>query len=160
MSQVTEFFEKYREASRHLRNIYYVPRDNDVWDVLDDFDELSVLLFKHLVCAPLNIGYESHDWFNDPVPYFKLRAQGTRLPIMINRKPEVNHGYWDHDIDSVNPDDLTLNFICYFDWNPQGIIDNRYIMCKIHDAKESKQVIGHVALVESHYVEIHYEDHS
>ncbi|TVZ39033.1 hypothetical protein P886_4766 [Alteromonadaceae bacterium 2753L.S.0a.02] len=160
MKKVTEYFEKYREASRHLRNIYYVPKDDDVWDILDDFEEVSVLLFKHLVCAPLNIGYEKYDWFNESISCFKLQAQGSRLPIMINRIPNVNHGHWDHEIHTVDPDDLTLDFICYFDWNPQGVIDNRYIMCKISDAKVSKNVIGHIGLVESHYVEIHHAGHS
>ena len=157
MNKVTEYFEKFREASRHLRNVYYAPVESDAWDKLDDFEELNLLLFKHLVCAPLNIKYDEFDWFCVPVSVFKLKAGGTRLPIMINRIPESDHGYWDHAIDMVDPDDLELSFIGYFDWDQEGTIDHRYIMCRISGANQSKSVIGHTALVESHYVDVYYK---
>lgn len=160
MKQVTEYFEKYREASRHLRNVYYFPQGDAAWDVLEDFDELNLLLFKHLVCAPLNIEYKKYNWFKEPATCFTLKPLGTRLPIMINRMPNTNHGYWDHEIKSVKPSDLNLKFMSYFDWNPQGVMDSRYIMCHVSSASESTQIVGHVALVESHYVEVYYEESS
>jgi len=158
--RATDFFENYREASRHLRNIYYVPKGESAWDVLGDFEKTSELLFKHLVCAPLNIAYDKYDWLNEPVPFFESKAVGSRLPIKINRNPNVDHGAWDHDITFVEANDFTLNFICYFDWCPEGVVDNRYIMCKISNASKSKSVIGHYALVESHHVEIHCGEYS
>lgn len=157
MKIVTEHIESFREASPHIRNVYYVPSERDVWDKLDDFNELSVMRFRHLICAPLAIGYEQYEWFSVPAPIFKLRGQGTRLPIMINRNAGVAHGYWNHPINAVSPSDLELTFFSYFDWNPQGIVDHRYIMCFISGAEESKSVIGHFALVESHYVEVYHD---
>ncbi len=158
MEKVTEYFEKYREASRHLRNTYYIPSDSDDWDKSDDFDDVNVMLFQHLVCAPLNINYDQVEWFCSTAPIFQLKPQGVRLPIMINRDPNVSHGNWDHQVNCVEPDDLELTFISYFDWDPQGVVDHRYIMCRIADAKNSKNVIGHTALVESTYVEIYYDN--
>ena len=124
MKNVTEYFENYREASRHLRNVYYVP------EIQGDFDdELNTILFEHLVCARLGINHDQYNWFSVPAPIFVLRATGPQLPILINREPSVNHGYWDNEIDAVESDDLELVLISYFDWNPQGVMDNRYVMC-------------------------------
>jgi len=160
MTNVTKYFEKFREASRHLRNIYYVPESNQDWDTLEDYDVMNEMLFTHLVCAPLNIKFELHSWLNEPASIFKLQSSGTRLPIMINRTADKQSGYWDHKIDMVKPDDLELVFTSYFDWDQQGTIDHRYILCKIIGARESKCVVNHMALVESHYLDIIYEQHS
>lgn len=158
MTKVTQYFEKFMEASRHMRNTYYVPDSEDDWDIVDDFDELSILLFKHLVCIPLGVNLNQFDWLGEPMAIFKLKARGQRLPIMINRKPNIDHGNWEHEISSVEPNDLELTFIDYFDWDPKGMIDYRYIMCRITGAEVSKNVIGHTALVESHYVDIYYDE--
>lgn len=47
----------------------------------------------------------------------------------------------------------------YLAWNCLGVIDGRYIMCPIIDANVSKQVFGHSALVEAHYLEVLFSSH-
>ena len=158
MQVVTKCFDKYREASRHLRNIYYVPENSSDWDTLQDHDDMSRLLFTHLVYAHLGISFDKFDWLNEPAPIFKLHSQGIRLPLMINRKKGENSGYWDHEIKMVEPNDLEIAFISYFDWNQHGTADYRYILGRITDAQHSTSVVGHLTLVESHYVDIIYED--
>ncbi len=158
MEDVTKLFNNFREASRHLGNTHYVPTDEDKWEKRDAFFEICVQLFQHQVCTPLEIEYDRFEWFCDPAPIFKLKSPGSRLPIMINRAPNVDHGYWDHEISVVDPCEFDLTFIRYFDWDEAGIIDHRYIMCRIAGAENHESVVGHVALIESQYVAIHFDN--
>ena len=158
MKDVTKLFNNFREASRHLGNTQYVPSENDLWNKRDAFFEVCVLLFQHQVCTPLDIEYDHAEWFCEPVSLFKLIPPGSKLPIMINRVPEVDHGYWDHEIVAVEPDEFDLTFIGYFDWDDEGVIDHKYIMCRITGAKSQASVVGHTALVESQYVAIHFDE--
>ena len=41
MKDVTPIFETYRECARHLRNTYFSTRDNEDWDIIEDFEEVA-----------------------------------------------------------------------------------------------------------------------
>ncbi len=157
MENVSNLFNNFREASRHLGNTQYVPSKNELWDKRDAFFDICVLLFKHQVCTPLGIEYEHLEWFCEPAPQFKLKPTGSRLSIMINRSPKVDHGFWDHEISSVDVNEFELTFIRYFDWDEEGVIDHKYIMCRIDNAQKYSSVIGHIALIESQHVTVLFD---
>jgi hypothetical protein len=53
MEDVTSIFETYRECARHLRNTYFSTRDNEDWEVIEDFEEVARVLFERLVLVQL-----------------------------------------------------------------------------------------------------------
>lgn len=85
MNNVTTIFQRYREAARHLRNVYYVLADRDDWDKTDDFDEVSIMLFRHLVLGELRLYQKDFDWLARPSKSFVIESFAEDLPIMLNR---------------------------------------------------------------------------
>ncbi len=154
MKKVTHIFQKYREATRHLRNTFYVPADRNDWDMDEDFDEVCVLIFKHLVLGELQIERESFDWLSKPSNLFLVESSADDLPIMINR--DGQSGYWDNPIDKVKKGDLEMHFIDYFDWDSMDQIDFRYYQVRIVRSDKFPQLVDCDALIETIYADIFY----
>lgn len=156
MKDVTDIFQKYREAARHLRNAYYVPYDADDWDMVEDFDEVSITLFKHLVLGELKISREEFDWLAQPSSKFVIESVANDLPLMINR--EGQSGYWDNAITKVKKGDLVMHFIDYFDWDAMDQIDFRYYRVRIVASDRYPNLVGNDALIETIYANVYYSE--
>jgi len=155
MKNITVLFEEYREAARHLRNTYFKPQNNSDWDTLEDYQEIEVILFKKMVLKKLEID-ENIPWiFHQPLQYINAKSRSNILPIMINR--DKQSGYWDHPLNEVKKNDLTLNFIGYFDWDTHSHIDFRYYKVRIAQSQKYPEIIGYDALIETIYADIYYQ---
>ncbi len=151
MKNITKVFEKYREAARHLRNTCYLPADQNDWDTIEDFREVSALLFKHFVLEELQIEQDSINWLEYD---FCIESTADDLPILVNRDGES--GYWDNPITKVKKGELKIHLIDYFDWNPMAQIDFRYFRVRIIDSEKYPELIGFEALIETIYANVYY----
>lgn len=156
MNNVTAIFQRYREAARHLRNVYYVPADRDDWDKTDDFDEVSIMLFRHLVLGELRLYQKDFDWLARPSKSFVIESSAEDLPIMLNR--DGQSGYWDNPIKKVKKGDLVMHFIDYFDWDSLDQIDFRYFRVRITESDKYPALVGNDALIETIYATVYYDE--
>lgn len=154
MKHVTSVFQCYRDSARHLSNTCYRPKYEGDWDTRENFDEISVLLFKHLVLNELQISHTLCDWLGQPAEIFKLQPSTERIPVMINR--DGTSGYWDHPKTELDQNEAEIAFIDYFDWDEMDTIDFRYIRGKILKSR-SGDLDGHDILVETIYVNIYHD---
>jgi hypothetical protein len=166
MKDVTARFSSYRECVRHLWNghlLATIAESLDPWDRRDEFDDVCTILFGSLVLAPLGVAVESAvtnvlsrgrdsgaraiDWIH-VVPRAPVGA-----PILINRDPTSNGGYWDHPLSHVASADVDLRFVRWFDFDELAFRDLKYFLVRIASAARA-DVIGRVALVECEYVDV------
>ncbi len=153
--RVTNIFQKYRECARHIRNLYYVPKDINDEDILEDFRELSILMFKHLVLNEFGLNFESNEWLVEPSSMFQVVPLGDTCPIMINRKGQSE--YWDHPVTEIKKIDLEMVFIEYFDWDDMDLIDFRYYLVRIIESSTYPDLVGSDALIETIYADVYHE---
>ncbi len=152
--RVTDIFQKYREGARHIRNSYYVPKDISDEDVLEDFSELSIVLFKHLVLNEFGLNFESSEWLVEPASMFHVVPLGQTCPIMINRKGQSE--YWDHPITEIKKSDFRMVFVDYFDWDDMDLIDFRYYRVRIIESSTYPELLGSDALIETIYADVYH----
>jgi hypothetical protein len=147
MRDITELMTAYRECSRNLWNVYFSKREN-VGFALDTFEPIQKLLFDSLVLGELS--YEGEAEGEDiPPPVLRVVPQHSSL-ILINRSsgPERS-GYWDQEKDlAVGPDEITLEFVDYFDFYQVPIKDFHYYLCKILNFPRHPDYEGRKALLE------------
>ena len=156
MENVTDIFQQYRECARHIRNAYYVPKDMNDGDIVEDFDALSVLLFRHLVLGEVGVDRESNNWLSEPALIFPVVPSGNVCPIMINRKEQSD--YWDHPLTEIKKDDLEMVFIDYFDWDDMDLIDLRYYRVRITTSSVYPDLVGSDALIATIYADVYYDE--
>jgi len=149
--RITNEFDKYKEASRNIWNLYFFKDGNATWEDQEIFSELEELLFEEIVLIKLGINREN--MINGK---FKLLAKNNHncIPVMINRTGDG--GYWDHPVDALIEDEHDIEFIEYFDFDQLAIKDNRYVIAKIISSRKHPEINGHKAMIESQYVDVFY----
>lgn len=75
---------------------------------------------------------------------------------MINR--EISSGYWDHPVQEVEPSDIDMRFIHYFDWANIGHRDFEFIMVLIIASSAHPELNGRQALVKPLYVKAFFDE--
>lgn len=149
MDLVTDIFQRYRISGRLIWNLFFLP---DVqlatWDGRDDFERIKTLLFESLVLRKLSLDASAAQFVVIP------RAQGG-IPVQIEqpRKGDQNH-YWDHPISVLKPGEAILDFLDYFDWDPLGCIDFKYVRVRIRQFPIQEDLVGREALLEAEHVDI------
>ncbi|MET0026035.1 MAG: hypothetical protein ABW101_00240 [Candidatus Thiodiazotropha sp.] len=124
--------------------------------MVEDFDEISIMLFKHLVLGELQLEREKFDWLTQPSKQFIVESSAEDLPLMINR--EGQSGYWDNPISKVKKGDLTMHFIDYFDWDSMDQIDYRYYRVRIVASDKYPDLVGNDALIETIYAVVYFNE--
>jgi len=148
MRDVTELMSAYRECSRNLWNVYFSKR-KDIGDALDVFEQIRELLFDSLILSELS--YEGGAKGEDiPPPALRVVPRERSL-ILIKRLTEPGKaGYWEQEKDMVvGPDDITLEFVDYFDFFQPPIKDFRYCLCRILSLPSHVEYEGREALIEA-----------
>ena len=132
MKDVTTIFETYRECARHLRNTYFSTRDNEDWNIIEDFEEVARVLFERLVLVQLAEERFCDGKFEPKIGSMikgntiMIVPSSTGMPVMISRdRSGVGNNYWDHQITRLETDDAEIVFREYFDWDQFGLIDFR-----------------------------------
>ena len=68
-------------------------------------------------------------------------------------------GYWDEEKDMiVGPDEITLEFVDYFDFGQIPIMDFRYCLCRILSFPSHVEYEGREALVEALKVKLFHDE--
>ena len=165
MKDVTPIFETYRECARHLRNTYFSTRDNEDWDIIEDFEEVAQVLFERLVLVQLaeerfcNGEFEPEIGSMVKANKIMLVPSSNEMPVMISRNRDVaGNRYWDHPITRLETDDAVIAFLEYFDWDQFGLIDFRYYLGTIISSSKYPQVIGYQVLVETIHAKVIYDE--
>lgn len=157
MRDITEFMNSYRECSRNLWNVYFSKR-KDIGEALDVFERIRELLFDSLVLSELS--YEGEAEGEDiPPPALRVVPQGKSLILIKRLTPPGEAGYWDQEKDMVvGPDDITLEFIDYFDFYNVPIKDFRYCLCRILGFPSHAAYEGREALVEAMSADLFHDE--
>ncbi len=150
---ITNNITTFREAVRHLWNVYFrerAERDND-WDLRDEFSNVYVDLFNSLVKydLPEDAPSISHLWNGDNkvLSEYHVKGKNEELVVMINRSIPAA-GYWDHPVQQIKSEETDARLISFFDWNEIGFRDMRYLRIRII-ASSNKDIVGRDALVEA-----------
>jgi hypothetical protein len=166
MEDVTSRMNSFRECARHLWNVDFLPlveEARDRWELRDGFDDVCSLLFASLVVGPLGLDFPlsiSRALAPDrtsgapSLPWLRVVPNGPAgVPIMINRDPVSDVGYWDHPLQRVSETDVDLRMVRWFDFDVLGFRDLRYYLVRIQGAAEPG-VIGRAALIECEYTRV------
>ena len=159
---ITERFNSFREAARHLWNTWFraEPQEVQDWDLRDAYSEVYAALFNAMVKRhlPEEAAAIPHLWSNEsgmPSQY-RLEPDCAQLPIMINREL-CAEGYWDHPTTTVEAGSVGLALIGLFDWDELGFRDFKYFRARILTAADP-DLIGRDALVEACYCRVLFVD--
>jgi hypothetical protein len=151
---VTKVFESYREAARHLRNTSFSTRESEDWDIIEDFETVSEILFDRMVLARIpTTAVPPADAVSGN--RFLLEPSGGGMSVMISRdRPAA--GSWDHPVTALFPGEAVLAFREYFDWDQHGLVDFRYYRASILESSRYPELAGHDAFVETIHAKIIY----
>jgi hypothetical protein len=165
VKDVTQIFETYRECARHLRNTYFSTRDNEVWDIIEDFEKVARVLFERLVLVQLVEERFCDGKFEPEIGSMikgitiMIAPSSTGMPVMISRdNSRGGNKYWDHPITQLETDDVEIVFREYFDWDQFGLIDFRYYLGTIVSSSKYPEIIGHQVLVETIYAKVMHDE--
>ena len=122
--------------------------------ILEDFGELTIVLFKHLILSEFGLNHKSNEWLLEPSTMFHVIPLGDTCPIMINR--EIQSKYWDHPITEIKKNDLKMVFLDYFDWDDLDLIDFRYYRVRIIESATYPDLVGSDALIETIYADVYF----
>jgi hypothetical protein len=163
MKNVTLHVLRYREAARHLWNVYL--REDGAFGgdalpdgaVLDDWESLRNNLFFALVLRrtdaqsrPVNLSERR------PISFLRVVPTSPEVPAMVSRtKPAKT--YWDNPIQRLGPTD-DLRFIDFFDFDQSGFLDFTYCHVAISSSEHHPDLKGHEALIEVQYVNVFGDD--
>jgi len=170
MKDVTGRFNAYRECVRHLWNGYFleaIGHASDKWAASEGFDDVCATLFGSLVVAPLGVVSasarsvlsRSRDLDGLAIEWLHVvpRATPASVPIMINRDPRSDGGYWDHPLRQVSQSDISLRFVRWFDFGELEFRDFRYFLVRVASASQS-DVVGRAALIECEYADVFLDE--
>jgi len=160
MNDVTHLFLTYRECVRHLWNAYFsfVAEPSQNWDLRDEFDAIAREVFSSLVLRPLDVfDHElAPEYSADPsaLPGFRIvPAVEHGTPIFINRDLPQS-GYWDYPVSRVQPDEVELDLLRFFDFDKLGYRDYRYFEVVVHASTKYPDIIGRAALIEVQHARV------
>jgi hypothetical protein len=153
MKNVTLQILKYREAARHLWNVYLrgegefglgaLPDD----DTLDDWTALKKDLFYALV-----VRYTG----DEDRSLLRVVPTSPEVPAMISRSKPART-YWDNPVERLAPND-DLRFIDFFDFDQSGFLDFKYYRVAINGSERHPDLAGHEALIEVQYAHVFADD--
>ncbi len=161
---ITKHFNAFREAARHLWNLYFSENaeKNQDWDLRDAYSAIYVELFNALVLYYLPEGAKPIPHLYDPeknVLYeYKIVAENSRLPIMINRNKPAS-GYWDYLIEYIISEKTDLRLISCFDFDQLGFRDLEYYRVRIINS-DNTDLIDRDGLVKTKHCKIIFDEAS
>jgi hypothetical protein len=159
---VTNEFNKFREAARHVWNTYFQEQAerNQNWDLRDEFSKIYVDLFNAIVKCGLPQSAPSipHLWVGEVkvLSDYRVRGNDPNVPIMISRTIPSS-GYWDYPVQRINSEQTDIRLISVFDWSELGFRDMRYFKVRIV-ASLNKDIVGRDALVEANNCRVLFEE--
>ena len=158
---ITTQFNSFREAARHLWNVYFhsIAEKKEDWDLRDKFSEVYVSLFNALVKHPLHESASSipHLWDGENKVLYEYQIVGRtdRVPIAINREKPAS-GYWDHSTDVLENSAIDMRLITILDFDQLGFRDFKYFRVRILRSSD-KDIEGRDGLIEAEYCKVLFD---
>lgn len=139
MRNVTPEMHRFKEASRHIWNLYLMPGEY----VLDlALEESFLRIERELLRSIVLDGGDAADTYGDgPVARLKVRPRlpSTEVPIQFGTTAADGNTYWDSP-KLVPVEELDqIEFIEFFDWNHFGCID--YGIVRALDQRTGRRVL-------------------
>ena len=158
---ITDRIEMFREAARHIWNIYFRARAeaSQDWDLRDAYSAVYVSLFDAIVRYGLPDGAPPIPHLCDPenkvLKHYRLVSDAELIPAMINRDIPAS-GYWDHPAKYIALKTADLRLISLFDWDSLGFRDFRYYRARIVAADDSG-LVNRDALIDVSHCGLDYQ---
>ena len=161
MKDVTDRLNAHRECIRQVWNSHLLPvveASPEKWNAQEQFDPICWMLFDVLVGEPLAVPWRSRAAAlrrshpsGQVIPWLQVvPGAAAGVPIMINRDPTQDHGYWDHPLKRVAPADVDLRFVDWFDFDALAFRDFKYCRVRVVASLHS-EIVGRAALLECEY---------
>ena len=149
---ITDLLALYRNAARSLWNdAYWSQNSLRTWESYNVFLQIKDLLFRSVVLDQIE---DDTDQDSDWSASLRVILRSQQAPVLINREPNKSHGNWDHIVDRIKRDDVTLVFVDYFDWNVLDYVDFQYYRVLVKSSIEHPEIAGHQALIDVHYARV------
>lgn len=149
MRDITALMNTYRECSRNLWNVYFAGRE-DVGHALDTYEPIREMLFDSLVVDEL--WYEQTAEGSDvaPTPALRVVPEFTPQVLIKSLNAPGEASFWGQERDLyVGSDDISLEFIDYFDFSNISVRDFQYYRCKVLQFSSRPQYEGREALIQA-----------
>ncbi|MGP0074657.1 MAG: hypothetical protein ACLPWF_22325 [Bryobacteraceae bacterium] len=69
-------------------------------------------------------------------------------------------GLWDDPVNRVGIEEVTMNFVAFFDWNQRDYRDLQYYKVRIARFDNQPHLVGREALLERQYASVFYVSES
>jgi hypothetical protein len=153
---ITNRIAEYRSTKTLLWNLLFRKRVDSFYSaVLSCFERIDHELFRALVVPneqaftlPLCLGSE-------PLSFIKIHGRwpGIRIQVRVGRTLENGNRVWESErIDFLSPEEVELDFIECFDWDPYGSPTFSLFRCRIVNSTVLPELVGHQCLVEASQV--------
>ena len=161
MKEVTELFEKYREATRSLWNQFIFPLD----DLESGEADSNAVLYKKIEKTLLEIMVLNQI---DPAGKYKEKESSyyPQLRGQLVFGPKGGFGLW--AISNMNlwewkeillkpGTNLDLRYMRFFDWSMDHLRDNRFYQFRVLSCNSNPEIVGADFLVEPLGIKIFYD---
>src|ERR1700733_10770367 len=153
MRNVSSILDHYRISARSVWNTAFWPNpEYRDWAFVADFQSIEKILFSALVLSKFDEAFPVDDIFQKPIPFLQVAPSTISVPIMISPAS----GLWDDPVDRVGIEEVTMNFVAFFDWNHLDYRDLQYYKVRIARFDKQPHLVGREALLERQYASVFY----
>jgi hypothetical protein len=153
MQDVTDLLDRAATCLRDLWNEYFYAGNDEMssypHELQDLFEEVGRRLFGALVLLPLDRLEFMTKYRAEPFPFLVVVPAAGRKPrLMVNRPSTDGNRYWDALVQAIGPNDVTVEFAEWFDWNIYGRREFEYYLGRIVAFPSRREFEGRAALIE------------
>ena len=152
MEDITDIVERAATCLRDLWNRYFYVGSEEMsaypHQVQDLFENIEGSLFGALVLFDLDRLAFLAKYRTESLRFLKIVPAATGSRLLVNRPSADGNRYFDAFGDSVGGNEVTLNFISWFDWSRYGKREFQYYLVSIASFPNHPEFEGRGAVVE------------
>lgn len=150
-TNIDHLINRYQECVLHIRYACFPTPDNSdkSFDRIDDFLDVSRLLFRNAVLRELDIDVHNEDIFRKPINEIVVAPrQGKEVKLLVHRPSNPQSFYWDAFNGHVKHGDVTLAFLEWFDWEHVSVPIHQYCRVVISRFTDHPEFEGRLAMID------------